>query len=731
MTISVWRYSHLALAVSSFLFIALAAITGFILAFKPVSEKMPAYRAKEFDKVTLAQALPALRKAYPGATDITVDANQFVTLKGTDADNKKINAYVDPTTGKILGNIPPTNEFFQWTTSLHRSLFLHELGRGFMGVTAFLLMLIAVSGTVLIIQRQQGVKHFFKKIVNENFAQYWHVVLGRLMLIPIILISLTGTYLSLSRFHIIPEFKAKHNVDIDNIKEDPQIKPAEFPIFKQTLLADVQSVEFPFSDFPEDHYKLKLKDREVIVNQFTGELLTDIKYPTTTILAELSLDLHTGRTNAIWAVVLAIGALNILFFIWSGFVMTFKRLSNKAEKNKFKADEAEYIILVGSESGTTFRYANALSQELIAQGKSVYLTELDKYGLYPKANHLVVMTSTYGLGDAPPNATKFTKLLPKYPQKQKIQYSVLGFGSHAYPDFCQFAFEVNQLLSHQEWAEALTDIHTVNDKEPSEIALWAEAWSQQTELQIDLLTGISAQTPKDLKKLTVTTNTATAEGETFRIRLKTPTRAKVTSGDLLAIYPANDHRERLYSIGVVGKEIQLSVRLHPHGLGSSYLHGLEKGRTFKARIVDNPHFHFPEEATSVVMISNGTGIAPFLGMISQNDAQLPIHLYCGFRESASFEGYKDFLAEQESAGKLAKLNLALSREGNKQYVSHQLEADSKLIAQTLQNDGILMICGSLSMQKDVLNLLEKICTTSTDSPLSYYQSHGRILMDCY
>jgi sulfite reductase (NADPH) flavoprotein alpha-component len=39
MTISIWRYSHLALAISAALFILIASITGIILAFEPISEK--------------------------------------------------------------------------------------------------------------------------------------------------------------------------------------------------------------------------------------------------------------------------------------------------------------------------------------------------------------------------------------------------------------------------------------------------------------------------------------------------------------------------------------------------------------------------------------------------------------------------------------------------------------------------------------------------------------------
>ena len=58
MTISIWRYSHLALAVSSFLFLALASVTGIILSFQPISEKIQPYRSENFDQATVSQMLP-------------------------------------------------------------------------------------------------------------------------------------------------------------------------------------------------------------------------------------------------------------------------------------------------------------------------------------------------------------------------------------------------------------------------------------------------------------------------------------------------------------------------------------------------------------------------------------------------------------------------------------------------------------------------------------------------
>jgi sulfite reductase (NADPH) flavoprotein alpha-component len=727
MTTSFWRYSHLALAVSSFLFLLLASVTGVILSIEPVIGRLKPYAADNLEKVTLAETIPALRLKYPGITRITVENSQFVVVEGTGKDGEDIKAYVNPKTGRILGRPDKQNEFFQWVTAVHRSLFLHETGRIFIGITAFLLILIAMSGIMLTIKRQRGIRRFLARIPNDRTIQYYHVVLGRLSLIFILLVALSGAYLSLNTLGIIKSVKTSLDVNLDTIKSGPEKKVSDFQVFRDINLSDVQTVEFPFSADVEDYYILTLKEREIAVNQLTGDVLGESKYPFSILMANLSMTIHTGRTNIVWAIALGLCSVSILFFIYSGFAITLKRISRRT-KNKYPKEDCKFILLAGSENGTTYRYAAAVHHLLLKQGKKSYLSTMNNYAVYPQAEQLIIFTSTYGLGDAPANAARFLALVQENPQLHPLSYSVLGFGSKSYPDFCKFAFDVHNYLSSQTWAAPLIDVHTVNDRSLQDLMLWEESWSQQSGIKFTGFSGFSAEKQKALKTFTVQSNRG---GNTFLIGLKASGKLSAKSGDLLAVYPANDHRERLYSIGIVNKKIQLSVKLHQDGLGSGFLHALKNEDKIKARVVKNAHFHFPANASAVIMISNGTGIAPFLGMTDENKAKVPCHLYCGFKGASSFEPFDDFLNARLNDSKLSKLNVAYSREGNKQYVSDLISRDAGQIADSLMQAAVIMICGSLSMQKDILGILEQICLEKTGHSLSFYQSRNQILMDCY
>jgi len=731
MTLSIWRYAHLTLAILTFFFLIVASTTGIILAYDAAQEKTQPYRVDDFSNINLAQSLPELRKVFPEITEISVDHNQFVTLEGIDDNGENIKAYIDPITGKILGKPVEKSKFINWITSLHRSLFLKETGRFTVGVVSFLLMIISISGLILIIKRQNGIRHFFDNIKKDFFSQYLHVVSGRVLLIPILIVSVTGTYLFMHRFDLIPKGK-NENIAHKITNSEAQIKLADFPIFKETKLSKVKKIEFPFiEDDSEEFFVLKLKDREITVNQINGEIVKEEKYPLTIIYENLSLTLHTGRGSVVWSIVLGLCSVGILLFIYSGFVITFKRTKSKI-KNKYKSENAEIVIFVGSENGSTLGFANKIHSQLLSDGKKSFITELNQYKFYPKAEQFIIFTSTYGLGDAPTNASNFKKLLKEFPQNQSVKYSVVGFGSKSYEDFCGFAIEVDQLLSEQNWTEPQLEIFTVNDKSAAEFTEWAKQWSYKTMIPLATAPSLYSEKVPSLKRMKVIGKSEIVdEVTTFKVILKPNSLVKFKSGDLLAIYPENDHKERFYSIGKVNGAIQLVVKLHENGFGSGFLHRLQENQEIKARIIKNSEFHFPKKASEVIMIANGTGIAPFLGMIDEQTGKTKTHLYSGFRKSSELTvNYEYFAHENIKKGKLSSFNLAFSREEKSQYVMDLVERDAELFTNSLENGGFIMICGALKMQHDVEDTLRKLCTLK-NKDYETYKLNGQILTDCY
>ncbi|MBD3904099.1 PepSY domain-containing protein [Chryseobacterium sp. Ch-15] len=731
MTLSIWRYAHLTLAILTFLFLIVASTTGIILAYDAAQEKTQPYRVDDFSTINLAQSLPELRKVFPEITEISVDHNQFVTLEGSDENGENIKAYIDPKTGKILGKPIEKSKFINWVTSLHRSLFLKETGRFTVGVVSFLLMIISISGLILIIKRQNGIRHFFDNIKKDFFSQYLHVVSGRILLIPILVVSVTGTYLFMHRFELIPKGK-NEKIAHKITNSETQIKLVDFPVFKETKLSAVKKIEFPFiEDDAEEFFVLKLKDREITVNQINGEIVKEEKYPLTLIYENLSLTFHTGRGSIVWSTVLGISSVGILLFIYSGFVITFKRTRNKI-KNKYKAENAEIIILVGSENGSTLGFANKIHSQLLSDGKKSFIAQLNQFKLYPKAEHIIVFTSTYGLGEAPTNASNFKNLLKEFPQNQKIKYSVVGFGSKSYADFCGFAIEVNELLSKQNWAESQIEIHTVNDKSTTEFTEWAKKWSYDTMIPLATAPSLYSEKVPSLKKMKVIGKSEIVdEVTTFKVILKPSSLVKFKSGDLLAIYPENNHKERFYSIGKVDGAIQLVVKLHEKGIGSGFLYDLKENQQIKARVIKNSEFHFPKKASEVIMIANGTGIAPFLGMIEEQTGKSKIHLYCGFRKSNELTAnYEHFAHENIKKRKLTSFNLAFSREEKSQYVMDLVKRDAELFINSLENGGFIMICGALKMQHDVEDTLRKLCALK-NKDYETFKANGQILTDCY
>lgn len=731
MVLSIWRYSHLILAVVSSLFLLVASITGVILAVEPIANKVKPYNVDQADSLTLAETLTNLNAKYDEILSISRDRNGFVSISVI-MDGKNRQFYADPFTGQELGPIIEKAPIFQFSTSLHRSLFLKSPGRFIIGLVSLLLFLIAISGIILIAKRQGGFRFFFAAVVRENFSQFNHVVYSRLTLVPILVLSLTGVYLSLLRFNVIPEQQLVHEIDFESLTDTPNTPFKDFEFFNNTRLGELRELEYPFSEFVEDYYTIRLKDREVILNQFSGTIITQEKHPFVNLISLWATVLHTGEGSIVWSVLLGLGSLSIPFLMVTGFIVYFKRPKIRI-KNKYSKNECDHILLVGTEGGTTLLYAKEFHRQLLKAGKKSYLELMNNYSPFKKMTRLIVFTATYGQGESPTTATRFKELIVKHPQNQSFTFSVVGFGSTAYPNYCQFAYESHKALLNLSNTSALAEVFTINNQSFEAFSHWVNAWSQTMELSLQLERPEITLPKNHLSNFVVVDRCDLEKEATFLLTLKNTSKTKVASGDLLSMVPEGHRRERLYSIANLGDNLlAISVKKHPKGICSNLLGQLEKGETLAAGVVPNKHFHLPKGSKETILIATGTGIGPFLGMIATNTPKQKLHLYWGGRTPESLHLYQPYIDQTLSQKKLYRFIPAYSRaQVEKTYVQHLVKKDGDKIAKILNKGGYVMICGSIAMQGEIMSELKNICDTHLDKDLSHYQNRKQIKMDCY
>lgn len=726
---SIWRYSHFFLALISALFLILASITGAILSFEPISKITSSYYTGNLNSIQLSEAILNLQDNYKEIIEIEVTANDLIKASVIDFDGENENIYVNPFTGERIGTVKSKSPFFSFVTNLHRSLFLKSIGRFFVGLFSLLLCFIAISGVFLLAQQQGGFKRWFSKVQHSTFTRRYHLILGRWFLIPIIIIALTGTFLSAEKFSLIPKDFINNDINQSLLHETKQKPLNNFPIFHSLKLNQVRKIIFPFSKDSEDYFELALNKKELLVNQYTGQIISEKYYPFVELASRLSLKLHTGQGNIIWSIILLLASLSLLFFIFSGFTISLKRLrKNKILNLDWNKNEAEYIILVGSETGNTFSLANHFYTGLKKIGKKVYISDLNEYNTFKSAKFLIVFTSTYGDGEAPSNSSNFEELFKTIIPKSELKFCVVGFGSLFYPKYCNFAIKVDELLDNNNSFERILPLVKINNQ--SEVAFidWVKKWNSITGMKLETILSHQTKRHKSKKEFVVIEKTPLNIDNTTLLKLRPKTKCNFQSGDLLNIVPPDDGINRKYSIARIDNDIILSVKWHPKGICSSFLSTLKENDILSASIEINSDFHFPKKATSVWFISNGTGIAPFIGMINEN-IDIPKKLLWGGRTKASFDCYSEKL--DSSFLKSKNYKLAFSQETNKSYVQDILMKQKKDVVKTIKEGGIFMLCGSLSMQNAVLDTLEKISFNELNQPISVLENSGQLLIDCY
>ena len=458
----IWRNTHFLLAISTSLFLVMASVSGVILGIEAIIDQTKPQAIYSLESHSLKATMEALEDQFDDVYEIVVTEKKFVIVQGTTSNGFET-FYVDPKTGIKIKNVSSSNPFFNQVRSLHRSLFLKKTGRILVGIVAFLLVLLSITGVILLVKRLGGIRRFFLPLRENNNYRKVHITLGKWFFIPLLIIGISGAYLVIERFDVFS-------------KNENNIRTYEVGIKKLNLdilyLSDVKRVSYPFSNLKNDTYTIELNDRKVSIRQGDFSIVNEETFPINQILKNWSYYIHTGESNVFVAIILSLSSLALIFFVISGLKISSKISWNLLKLNKNNIKEASVVILYGTETGNSYQFAKRLAKTLRKENHSVGLTSLNNYGIFPKAKSILILTATYGDGEAPSNADRFEKIFNSNAQPHTINFSILGFGSKSYPKFCQFAITLQSLLEKQDNFLNLMPLFKINNQSEIDYCSW-------------------------------------------------------------------------------------------------------------------------------------------------------------------------------------------------------------------------------------------------------------------
>ncbi|MEM9857354.1 MAG: flavodoxin family protein [Bacteroidota bacterium] len=168
-----------------------------------------------------------------------------------------------------------------------------------------------------------------------------------------------------------------------------------------------------------------------------------------------------------------------------GFNEKLEEASNLGEIiNPFHKRECTVVIACGSERGTTLAFSMALQNAILETGIKCYLTEMNDFEYFQSMEYLIVLTSTYGTGNAPFNAFRFIRKFNASDIKARFKYAVVGFGSKRYPKFCQYAEKVNFLFRSYQYAQEWIPLTKIHERSLMEFHSWLNVLQEKLEGQL-------------------------------------------------------------------------------------------------------------------------------------------------------------------------------------------------------------------------------------------------------
>ncbi|MEQ1648202.1 MAG: PepSY domain-containing protein [Hyphomicrobiaceae bacterium] len=720
------------------------SITGAILSIEPVIERAGSV-IPESGQITVASLAAKAAEKRTELERIVRTPSGAVIVYYFDGGRPRADR-IDPRTGSALAPHAPS-EFTQFVTNLHRSLLLGDGGRVVSGLGAFAIIVLSVSGVMMLAKRLGGWGAILRPI-RGTATQRWHSELARFAVVGLLISGLTGCYMSLATIGLIPDGSGVEVATPEKVNGGPRLAVAKLRALRSIDMNDLRELSFPYAKDLTDVYGVTTAHGIGRIDAATGAMLTFEPHSTSRQIYETIYMLHTGQGLWPLSFVLGVVALTVPILALTGVLLWWRRRKTSPRINgNVGAQSADTIILVGSEGGSTWAFAATLHAALSKAGHMVHVAPMNGLSTsYARAERMLFLTSTYGDGAAPATANRFLALLSR--SRVVLPFAILGFGDRAFPKFCNYAVEVENALRIKRWP-TLLPTHRIDRQSAQSLAQWSAELGAVigTPIALDHVIarpktirfslaeridyGHEVQAPTTVFRFVVP-QPVSRSGSLRRLLQRKPKPPKFAAGDLVGIIPPGSNVPRFYSLASssVDGMLEICVRKQPGGLCSGYLHGLAPGGTMDAFIKPNPVFRPARGKAPLILIGAGAGIGPLVGIIRQNAAHRPVHLYWGGRHPASDFLYEGELSYYLSDRRLTRCRTAFSRLTRSLYVQDRIAMEAHVMRDLIKNGAQVMVCGGRDMAGSVASVIDGIIKP-IGFDLAKLRAEGRYVEDVY
>ncbi len=715
------------------LLVAFMAITGAVLSVQPLVDRLSTASAAA--GLTVAELAARVVAQVPGVESLSRSASGAIMAQaGSSA------VRIEPTTGEDLGPVAGNNPVFAFFTELHRSLFLGDNGHILAGLAAAAMVVLAVSGVLLLVNRMGGWRRIFAR-TRGTLSQRLHVELARLAVFGLLLSAVTAVYMTLATFGLVGDGAAGFAFAPAGSGGTPA-PIASLAALEAVPLADLRELVLPLADDPTDVFTLTTSSGVAHIDQATGAIIDFTANSPLQTLYEAIYTLHTGQGHWWLGLLLGMASLAVPALMVTGIVIwAVRRRSRPRLARNTSWRRADTVVLVGSEGHTTWGFAAALEAGLRANGHAVHVAPMNAVRRhYPAARRLLVLTATYGTGSAPASANRFLDRL-RHLDGRNLDFAVLGFGDRKFRDFCRFA-EVTRAALAEHGLPELAPYAAIDRQSSQGFAQWGRTLGAALGEELVLVHEPERPATRPLMLLDRTDYGVEVQAPTTVLRFVLPPasgilgrvfgRIRFAAGDLVGIVPPGERIPRYYSIASDSRDgvLEIAVRKMAGGVCSNMLFALAPGDTVEAFIRPNPDFRPAGGRRPLILVGAGTGVAPLAGFVRANAARRPIHLYFGGRDPASDFLYGAELSRALDTGRLDRLRPAFSRVLGGGYVQDRILGDADELRRLLARGAQVLVCGGASMAQGVRSAFDVILAPA-GLGVDALREKGRYIEDVY